>query len=94
MAMPIYWRNKIYSESEREELWLMKLDKQTRYVMGEKVDISKDEKAYEGLVKYYREINKALGYGSDQNTAGIEEYERQRRVIANETRVRNATQTK
>ena len=31
-ALPIYWRNKIYSEEEREKLWLQKLDKEERYV--------------------------------------------------------------
>ena len=26
ISMPIYWRNKIYSEEERELLWIQKLD--------------------------------------------------------------------
>ena len=39
-ALPIYWRNKIYSEEEREKLWLQKLDKKERYVNGQKIDIS------------------------------------------------------
>ena len=30
-ALPIYWRNKIYSEEEREKLWLQKLDKEETY---------------------------------------------------------------
>ena len=35
LALPIYYRNKIYSEDEREQLWLHKLDKEERWVMGE-----------------------------------------------------------
>jgi len=41
MNLPTYYRNKIYTEEEREELWINKLDKNTRYVCGEKIDISK-----------------------------------------------------
>ena len=34
LALPIYYRNKIYTEEEREKLWIEKLDKQERYVLG------------------------------------------------------------
>jgi hypothetical protein len=44
LNMPIYYRNKIYTEEEREQLWLQKLDKEERWVCGEKVDISKNTK--------------------------------------------------
>ena len=36
MALPIYYRNKIYNEDQREALWLEKLDKEERYVCGVK----------------------------------------------------------
>jgi len=39
MNMPIYYRNKLYTEEEREELWLNKLDKEERYVCGVKIRI-------------------------------------------------------
>ena len=39
--LPIYYRNHIYTEEEREKLWLIKLDKEERWVCGEKVDVSK-----------------------------------------------------
>lgn len=61
-AIPIYWRNKIYSEEEREELWKQKLDRQTRYVGGQKIDISKSEKDYYRALKHYRALNIELGY--------------------------------
>ena len=37
IAMPIYWRNKIYNDQEREQLWLYRLDKNERWVCGEKI---------------------------------------------------------
>lgn len=72
--LPIYYRNKIYDEEEREKLWLQKLDKQERFVCGEKVDISKGEDEYDKLVKYYRELNKRLGYGSDELSYDEKQY--------------------
>ena len=36
-GLPIYYRNKIYSEEEREKLWLEKLDKGERWIGGSKV---------------------------------------------------------
>ena len=29
MALPVYYRNKIYTEEEREKLWIEKLDKES-----------------------------------------------------------------
>ena len=41
IGLPIYYRNKIYSEEEREQLWIEKLDKQERWVNGIRIDVSK-----------------------------------------------------
>lgn len=67
VALPIYIRNKIFNEDQREELWLQKLDQKKRYVCGEKIDIS-DEKGmrlYFKCLKYHQERTEALGYSSD-----------------------------
>lgn len=66
IALPIYYRNKIYSEEEREQLWLQKLDKQERWVDGEKYDIGQGLEAYNSAVNTARWKNKLLGYGSDE----------------------------
>ena len=63
LALPIYYRNKIDKEEEKELLWLNKLDKEERFVLGEKVSVKDNEDSYERLLKYYRVINKQLGYG-------------------------------
>ena len=66
LALPIYYRNKIYTEEERQELWINKLDRQVRYVGGEKIDISNGDEEYDKALEYYRKLNKRLGYGSDE----------------------------
>lgn len=88
--LPIYWRNKIYSEQEREKLWLNRLDKQERWVRGERIDISKGEQTYLKVLKWHQEINKQLGYGDGTKSWDKEQYERQRRIMMNEKRIKNA----
>ena len=56
MALPMYYRNKIYTEEEREKLWIVKLDKEERWVCGEKVSIKGNEyEEYNKLRDWYRE---------------------------------------
>lgn len=76
----MYYRNKIYSDEEKEMLWLNKLNKNERWIMGEKVDISKNENRYFELLKFYQQKNKRLGYGNpdDWETAG---YKRERKLL-------------
>jgi hypothetical protein len=52
--LPIYYRNKIYTEEERELLWIQKLNKGEVYVMGEKIDIN-NEILYKETLKYYQQ---------------------------------------
>ena len=57
--LPIYYRNKIYTEEERELLWLNLISKNIRYVRGEKINI--ETKA--GQQEYW----KALQYQQNMN---------------------------
>lgn len=75
-----YYRNKIYSEEEKEKLWISKLDENVRWVMGEKVDISNGEDEYYRLRDYYRAKNKKLGYGTGEHEISQKKYEEQRRI--------------
>jgi len=84
---PTYWRNKIYTEEEREKLWIEKLNKQERYILGQKIDISRGEELYYKMLKEAQEKNKRLGYGSDQKNWDREEYERERRIIMQKKRI-------
>ena len=56
--MPRYYKDKIYSDEEKELLWLQKLDKGETWVMGEKCKIDSDE--YKNLLSYYREQAKQI----------------------------------
>lgn len=80
IALPIYYKNKIYTETEREKLWLQKLDKNERWVGGEKIKAD-DTESYYKLLKHYRKINNRLGYNDDSKNWEIIEYEKHRRQI-------------
>lgn len=90
IGLPIYWRNKIYSETEREKLWLMKLDKQERWVLGTRIDISQGEEIYYKALEEARRKNKQFGYGDDIKNWEMEQYERERRIIKQRTRLERA----
>lgn len=85
IALPVYWRNAIYNDEEREQLWLNRLDKKERWVCGERVSIKDGEEEYKKLLKYYQEKNKRLGYG-DRNWKLLE-YEQQRRELMHKMRI-------
>lgn len=87
MALPIYYRNKIYTEDEREKLWIEKLDEEKRYVNGIEVDISKGDEKYYKVLEEQRRINKQLGYGDDSINWDRKRYERERRIGLQKTRI-------
>jgi len=67
VSIPIYLRNKLYSEDEKEQLWLNKLDKKTIYLKGIKIDISSENgiNDYFKLLDYYSKKDKSLGFIGD-----------------------------
>ena len=46
LNLPIYYRNKIYTEEEREKLFIQKIEKGDVWICGEKVKISVIEDAF------------------------------------------------
>ena len=90
IALPIYWRNKIYTEDQRESLWIEKLNKKERWVNKVKISIAKDEKAYYRELETARKLNRQLGYGTSHKDWSRETYERQRRNLIIKTRIQNA----
>ena len=86
-ALPIYYRNKLYSEEERERLWIYKLDKNERYILGTKIDISKGEENYYETLKEAQQLNKSLGYGSNEISWKAKQYEQERRNLKQLQRV-------
>lgn len=89
IALPVYWRNKLYTDEEREKLWIEKLDKQERWVDGIKIDMSKGDKEYWKILKEARRKNKRLGYGDDEKDWDKIKYENQLRQLKLDERFGN-----
>jgi len=89
LPLPIYYRNKVYNEKEREKLWIEKLDKNERYVMGIKIDMNRinADKEYIQLRNEARIISKKAGYGKP-TTWKEQEYEHNRRLMIQKERLR------
>lgn len=73
LNLPSYYRKKIYSDEEREKLWIRRLDEGVRWIMGEKLD-AYDEEQIKQTLEYYRRINKELGYNDDSKNWDEQEY--------------------
>ncbi len=80
-GLPIYYRNKLYSDDEREKLWISKLDEQVRWVDGLKIDISKGEEYYYKALEEARMKSKRLGFMDDMVNWDLKRYERDRRNL-------------
>jgi hypothetical protein len=83
IAMPIYWRNKIYTEKEREKLWMQQLDKGKRYVLKQEIDVTteKGEEEYKNALIWAQKINTQKGYGKKVWNWDLEKYENERRKL-------------
>lgn len=78
IALPAYWKNKLYSEEEKERLWIQKLDKAEKWICGEKVNTNNEEE-YRKTLEFYREKNRRLGYGDDRKNIERKIYENNER---------------
>lgn len=78
IPLPNYLRNKIYTDEEREQLWLDKLDKNERWVMGQKAE---NDEHYYRLLEQARGKNKKLGYGDDEINWTRRNYENEQRNL-------------
>ena len=81
IALPIYYRNKLYTDEEREKLWVNKIDLNIRYVDGSRIDLNVEPDEYLRALKVAQQKNKRLGYGDDSRNWEREEYENQRREL-------------
>ena len=55
LNLPIYYRNKIFTEQEREKLFLDKIEKGIVYVLGQKLDMKNDQQHYLAVLIQERE---------------------------------------
>ena len=81
--MPIYYRNKIYSDDHKETLWINKINKKERWILGQRIKIDTKE----GLDNYYKLLedsqakNKRLGYGDDKINWDLKIYQNEMRLL-------------
>lgn len=64
--LPIYYRNKIYSDNEKEMLWIEKQERGYRYIMGEKVSVDNEEQ-YKAILQKYQELGKEVFKDNPEN---------------------------
>lgn len=84
-GLPVYYRNKLYDDDERERLWLNKLDEDVRYVDGVKIDISDGDDEYVQVREEARMKNLRLGYGTDETGRDEKEYMKRIRYVKHVT---------
>ncbi|AYP28850.1 MAG: putative replication initiation protein [Microviridae sp.] len=63
IALPQYFRRKLYTDEQREKLWIDAQERGYRYICGEKVSTENLEE-WENLTEYYQKRAKKL-YGED-----------------------------
>lgn len=91
ISLPIYWRNKIYTDEQKEELWIQQLNKQERYINGKKIDVSNKYNEYHDSLQWARKLNNELGYGSNHIDWDKIQYEENLRIIQQQTRIQKGT---
>ncbi len=84
-SLPMYYRLKLWSDEEREKLWMEKLDEQKRYVLGEEIDISDKigMEIYEEALKRAQAVNRKYGFGEGKTDWDKKRYKRSLMKINN-----------
>lgn len=91
IKIPTYYRNKIYTEEQRELLWIEKLNEKKRYVNGIEISIRENHHHYFKILKQQQEINNKLGYGNGKRNWQQLEYEIQLRELNHQKRINQKT---
>ena len=66
------------------------LDKNERWIWGERIDVSNGMQSYYDNLKHYRKLNEKLGYGKGWHKWELKEYEKQRAEMLSQQRIKNA----
>lgn len=68
LNLPMYYRNHIYSEEEKEKLWAAKIDKQERYILGTRYNTKTKEELnnYLNALATAQKDNIKNGYGEQK----------------------------
>ncbi|AXH76650.1 MAG: replication initiator protein [Microviridae sp.] len=90
VGLPKYWKNKIYSDDEKEELWLQALDRKEQWVCGIKVSTKNGNQELFKLIEEYRKKSNRLGYGNYLKDLEREQWEKMRRGKMQRARLEKA----
>lgn len=92
-ALPIYYRNKLFTEKQRENLWTKKLDENTRYIGKLKFNMNNENEARQFYLaqKEAQRQNIILGYGNDEANYDEKKYQEEQRKLMNLKRIERAT---
>ena len=62
IQLPVYWKRKLFTEEERDELFGYNLDKNITYIHGERISTNNNDEEINYLTTYYRELmEKTIG---------------------------------
>jgi hypothetical protein len=87
-GLPTYYRRKLMNEEECEKAWVHTLDKEERYVNGQKYDVSNEKgmRRFEIALNQMREKGKRLGFNDDSKNYEKIRYENDVRNLMRMTR--------
>lgn len=89
IGMPAYWRKQLYTDEEREAMWMDKLNKNIRWIDGQKVDLNRvNEQEYYKTLTEAQNKSKKLGYRDGTGKWKREVYEKERRNLIWEYRMK------
>lgn len=93
-TLPQYYRRKLYTQEELEQLRLHKIDKGTKWILGEEVNLTAQDSTYYRTLRSAQIKNLRLGYGTNRTDQNRKEKENQRRNDIHEDRRRKHLDTK
>lgn len=77
VALPIYLRNKLYTQEDRDKMWTDRLDRHEIYVNGIRVrniDTIEGYQSYMRILSEQQKWNEAIGYGNTSKEWQKEDY--------------------
>ncbi|UPW41231.1 replication initiator protein [Sigmofec virus UA08Rod_4822] len=80
IQMPQYYRYKLYTEDQREKLWIHKLDHRNRWVCGVEVRAT-DYQLIDRILKTCQRKNEELGYGKPSDDWKAPVYNREQKEL-------------
>lgn len=63
-GLPTYYKRKLWNDEERIKLWMHLIDKNERWVLGTRIDISKSDTEYWSALSHAQHLNIQWGYAS------------------------------